>query len=280
MKALSRRIVSVSNTQQIMKAMNLVAASKVQKYKSKMEAVRPFFGQAQNFLADGIHMEDVNDHIFFTPRKTGRAVYVVMCGERGLCGSYNANILKTAFADMERDTSRNIEVIAVGAKCREYFVRRNKKVIENYDGVLENPTYSVASAIAQSLATMYTTDNESERIDEIYVAYTQFETLLSHNPSVIPLLPFEPKPAKEEVIYEPNIDTYLRKAVPEYLAMYIFGAMVDAGVCEQASRMTSMDAAASNAGDIVDDLKLQYNRQRQGVITQEISEIVSGANAI
>ena len=296
MKAIKRRITSVKNTKQIMKAMNLVAASKVQKFKTKMEAVRPMFHESADFLAGGIDAHDGVESVYLSSNALAGAsgvssdssssdrkvAYIVITGERGLCGSYNANIFKAALTHME---SKNERIIAVGARCKEFFVRRGKTIVGNHAGVLENVPYSVAEEVAQSLVAMFTSEDPEVKVDEIYIAYTKFETLLSHEASVVKLLPFDPSSSsgsgqKKEIIYEPDIDTYLRKAVPVYLAMFIYGAMLESSVCEQASRMTSMDAAARNADEIVDNLTLQYNRQRQGAITQEISEIVGGANAI
>ena len=279
MKALKRRITSVNNTQQIMKAMNLVAASKVQKNKTKMEAIRPMFLEAKDFMANGVYSNDVENDIFFAKSSGKRTAYIVVCGERGLCGSYNANVLKKALEQMEGKEGEHI--ITVGAKCKEFFARRRKRMVADYAGVLENVNYPVAEDIAQRLMELYLSDDTEKRVDEIFIIYTQFETLLSQEPCAVKLLPFEPSPtSQKEIIYEPDVNIYLKKSVPVYLAMFIYGAMVESAVCEQASRMTSMDAASRNAGEIVDKLTLQYNRIRQGAITQEISEIVGGANAI
>ena len=288
LKALKRRIASVSNTQQIMKAMNMVSASKVHKNKLKMEAIKPLFNASKEFFEQGIYFENQEENIYFASRSSSNIAYVVISGERGLCGSYNSNILKTALAHMEVENIGTKEhIIIIGAKGKEFFLRRNKHVIDNYAGVLESVSYSVAENIADSLTKMFAGDDEhpenhENQIDEIYVVYTQFETLLSHIPKVVKLLPFAPNEidSDENIIYEPDICTYLKKAVPIHLAMYIYGTMVESSVCEQASRMVSMDAAARNAEEIVDDLTLLYNRQRQSVITQEISEIIGGANAI
>jgi F-type H+-transporting ATPase subunit gamma len=280
MKALKRRIISVGNTQQIMKAMNLVAASKVQRNRAKYEAANPMFVEAQEFMANGVSHQDAAENIYYESRDVKKSAYVVISGERGLCGGYNANLLKEALAHM--DTDKNEQIIAVGAKCREYFVRRRKDIVAEHVGVLENVAYSTATAIACQLIDMFTSEDLNNRVDEIYIAYTQYETLLSYTPKVVRLLPFEPLQvgSQREAIYEPDVHTYLHKAVPVYLAMFIFGAMTESAVCEQAARMVSMDAAARNAEEIIEDLTLQYNRQRQDVITQEISEIVGGANAI
>ena len=298
LKAIKRRIASVSNTQQIMKAMNMVSASKVHKNKLKMEAIKPLFDDTKDFFDQGIAFENQEDNIYFASRSRRSTAYIVISGERGLCGSYNSNVLKAALSHMENENIETKEkIITIGAKGKDFFVRRNKNVVDDHPGVLENISYSVAEDIAVSLTKMFVEDdenlgnydnheNQGNLIDEIYIVYTQFETLLSHIPTVVKLLPFEPSvpenviESDDTVIYEPDVYTYLKKAVPIYLAMYIYGAMVEASVCEQASRMISMDAAARNAEEIVDDLTLLYNRQRQSVITQEISEIVGGANAI
>jgi F-type H+-transporting ATPase subunit gamma len=279
MKAIKRRIVSVRNTQQIMKAMNLVAASKVQKNKSKLESIRPLYDEVKLFISQGVSSKDAHNTEYYEAREVKRSAYVVLSGERGLCGGYNANVLKEALKHMD---GKSESVIAVGAKCKEFFVRRGKETIAEHIGVLGSVSYAAANEIAQELLALYNSKDSEKRIDEIYLVYTEFETLLSLNPTVVKLLPLEPSSneAAREAIYEPDIETYLRKSVPIYIAMFLYGAMVESSTCEQAARMTSMDSAARNAEDIVDKLTLQYNRQRQSAITQEISEIVGGANAI
>ena len=283
MKAVKRRIGSVKNIQQIMKAMKLVATSKVQRFRVKMDAVKPMFDEANNFVQRGITHQDAMDSPYYQAREVKKVAYVVITGERGLCGSYNSNILKESLAHMNQN-AKSESVITLGAKGREYFVRRDKKHVAEYKGILENVSYKDAEAVAKQLVNMYNAEGE-DRVDEVYLAYTQFETLLSHVPTVTKLLPLgAPDENTEaggvEVDYEPDVLTYLDKAVPVYLTMLIYGAMTQASVCEQAARMTSMDSASRNAEELVDKLTLQYNRQRQGAITQEISEIVGGANAI
>jgi len=275
MKAIKRRIASVRNTQQIMKAMNLVAASKVQKNKSKLEAVAPLIKSAKDFVANSVQHPDILENEFYQPRPVKNTAYVVISGERGLCGSFNANVLKMALGHME---DKNEHVIAVGAKSKEFMARRKKNVIADYVGVLESAPYGVATEIAEQLASMFA----EQKVDEVYIVHTEFINLLSQNPQVTKLLPLETTSTVVEAdrIYEPDIHTYLAKAIPIHLATFIYGAMVESSVCEQASRMTSMDAATRNAGELVDKLTLQYNRQRQSAITQEISEIVGGANVI
>jgi F-type H+-transporting ATPase subunit gamma len=283
-KAIKRRLVSVKNTQQIMKAMNLVAASKLQKNRTKLDTVRPLFDESSGFFTHGVPRDEVEDSVYYQNRGVKNAAYVIISGERGLCGSYNANILKEAFTFVtdKAENGINERIVSVGAKTKEYFARRRKNIVYEYPGVMENITYEVAQDIALQLDNMFTSTNEAEKVEEIYVAYTKFGSLLSHNPTITKLLPFSEEANGDlmDVIYEPNVGTYLKKSVPVYLSMFIYGAMIESAVCEQAARMTSMDAAARNAGEILEDLTLELNRRRQGAITQEISEIVGGANAI
>jgi len=284
MKAIKRRIGTVKNIQQIMKAMNLVATSKVQKNRAKLMSIRPMFDDAKLFIESGVHHEEAQDSLYYVPKPTGRAAYAVICGDRGLCGSYNSNILKETLKHMGSTGTSDDLVVAIGSKAKDYFSRRGKSVVKDYKGVVDHLTYQTAADIAKQFVELYTTDDDSKRVDALYVAYTQFHTLLSHTPVVVKILPFEEHTgdtdSNKEMIYEPDVLTYLKKAVPIYISMYLYGAMTEAAVCEYASKMTSMDAASRNAGEIVDKLTLQYNRQRQGAITQEISEIVGGANAI
>jgi len=275
MKAIKRRIASVRNTQQIMKAMNLVAASKVQKNKAKLEAVTPLFDSAKDFISNGVQHPDILENDYYQMRPVSNTAYVVISGERGLCGSFNTNVLKLALSHME---DKNEHIIAVGAKSKEFFIRRKKNIIADYTGVLENAPYGIATEIVDLLVNLYA----DGKVDEVYIVHTDFINLLSQNPQVAKLLPLEAAVSEIEVekIFEPDIHTYLKKAIPIHLATFIYGTMVESSVCEQASRMTSMDAATRNAGDLVDKLTLQYNRQRQSAITQEISEIVGGANVM
>jgi len=292
MKAIKRRITSVNNTKQIMKAMNLVAASKLQKSKARMAAVQPLFEETQHFLENGIRHEDAAENIYFRASDGKRAAYVVITGDRGLCGGYNANMTKEAFNHM--NTGKHEKIIPVGIKGRDYFIRRKKNVLglgtfieasklKAYMGVTEGVPFGFAEDVGTFVHGLYTAEKEEERVDEVYVAYTRFESILSHIPCVEKILPLSlpsAEKAAQAVLYEPDVDTYLKKAMPIYVTMFIYGAMVESAVCEQAARMTSMDAATRNADEIIEDLKLEFNRKRQSVITQEINEIVSGANAM
>jgi len=280
MKEIKRRLISVKNTQQIMKAMNLVAASKLQKYKNRLEKARPLINGARQFLEETPIFDGSEECAFFEERPIKKSAFVIITAERGLCGGYNTNILKKANEVM---ADKNESVFAIGSKCRDYLVRRNKNIVKEHVGVLEIIDYRFAQQVAKDLCRRFISDDPEERFDELYIAYTKFETMLTQVPTVTKVLPLvsgQGGKKREEIIFEPDVVTYLMKSAPVYLTMFLYGAMLEAGVCEQASRMTSMDSADRNAGEIIDDLTLQYNRQRQSAITQEISEIVGGANAV
>ena len=283
MKHIKRRISSVRSTRQITKAMDLVAASKLQKIKARLKASRLMLEQAARIIDEVKTHKGAEGH-FFTGR--GRAVtssaYLVMTSNRGLCGGYNLNIVKKALAHMEEGAGKNEKIIALGDRGRSYFKRRGKNILFSDTADAETAFYEDAQALVQKLIELY---REGE-IDEIYVAYTHFESTLSHQPSVVKILPIDVTPQEEwqdgvvPMRYEPDYSAFLDEAIPHYLNMFIYGAMVEAVACEQAARMMSMDAATKNAEDIIDGLTLMYNRQRQSFITQEINEIVSGANSL
>ncbi|MCL2002377.1 MAG: ATP synthase F1 subunit gamma [Oscillospiraceae bacterium] len=278
MKAIKRRITSVNSTQQIMKAMNLVAASKLQRAKAQLNSVRPLYIGMLELMESFDSNSDAAEHIFFRKREAKNIAYLVVTGDRGLCGGYNLNMGKEAMALIGSKAGTREHIVVVGAKGNDYFRRRGKNVIRRFTTMADSASVEDAEQIAKLLTGLFV----SGEVDEVHIAYTHFETILSHEPRTRKLLPLGGDSAVPggEVIYDPGVQDFLDYAVPMYLSTVIYGAMVESGVCEQAARMTSMDAAARNAEEIIDDLTLVYNRKRQGAITQEITEIVSGANAI
>ena len=277
MKIIKRRIASVSNTQQIMKAMNLVAASKLQKAKSRLDAIRPLFYEVKRVM-DGVHCEDTMGNVFLEAREVKNVAYIVITSDRGLCGGYNANISKETLSFIN-NAGKNEKIITVGLKGWEYFRRRGKNILRRYMGVSETSFYEDVEQIGNQLASLY----KSGEIDEAYVAYTHFASMLSHVPRIVRVLPIGYKETADKhdmMEYEPDVNTFLERAVPRYLSVIIYGSMAESAVCEQVARMMSMDSASNNAEEIIEELTLDFNRKRQGIITQEVSEIVSGANAL
>ena len=283
MKAIKKRISSVNNTKKIMKAMDLVAASKLQKARTRLDDVRPLYDNIRLVMDEiraGLGADE--DVPFAQEREVKNVAYVILTSDRGLCGGYNTNVAKEALTLMNDNADVQCKVMTVGFKGYEYFRRRGKDIIQRYAGANETTTFDDAELIGTQLASMYT----SGEIDEAWLVYTHFETVLSHVPASMKLLPISAGPSGSgdskpaEMSYDPDIITFITSAVPMYLNVTIYGAMMESAVCEYASRMTSMSAATRNAGEIIDHLTLDYNRKRQGMITQEITEIVSGANAL
>ena len=281
MKQIKRRITSVSSTKQIMKAMDLVAASKLQKAKARLDVVRPLYQDIRGIMDDIQAGQGTEDNAFIKKRAVKNIAYVVITSDRGLCGGYNLNVSKEALAFMNANDAPE-KIISIGSKGNDFFRRRGKNVIHRIGCSTETAFYLDAEQIGALLVKMYLMGE----VDEVYVVYTHFETILAHVPTVFRLLPVgsgQPQDGKtkpDHVIYDPDANTFMTYAVPMYMKLFLYGAMIESVVCEQASRMTSMDAATRNAEEIIDDLTLVYNRKRQGAITQEITEIVSGANAL
>jgi F-type H+-transporting ATPase subunit gamma len=280
MKLIKRRIASVANTQQIMKAMDLVAASKLQKAKSRLDTIRPLFAETKRIM-DNIQWDDATrESIYVAKRDVKRTAYILITSDRGLCGGYNSNVSKEAFNHIVTE-NKNETVITVGAKGWEFLRRRGKSIHERLSGVSENVFYQDAERVGDMVRAMFTEKDEAKAVQEVYMVYTHFASMMSHVPKAERILPLTvPQGSGGGMNYEPNLETFLQDAIPMYVNVFIYGAMLESAACEQAARMMSMDAAAKNAEEIIDDLTLAYNRKRQGIITQEINEIVSGANAL
>lgn len=264
--------------------MNLVSASKLQKAKARLDDIRPMYSDIkkvmENIRAGATDGENIP---FAEPREVKNIAYIVLTGDRGLCGAFNTTLAKEAFAYIEAKEKKgmNPKVIAVGSKGWDYFRRRGKDIALRTEAASEASSFSDAEALGNMLAKMY----EDEEVDEVYIIYTHFQSVLAHIPYIEKLLPLKIDAEQQDssvtsfMSFDPDINTFIKNAVPMYLSITIFGAMMESVVCEQAARMTSMDSATRNAEEIIDDLTLLFNRTRQGLITQEITEIVSGANA-
>jgi len=304
MKAIKRRRLTVKNISQITKAMNLVATSKLQRARAALAAVsdpvRATFDIVYNTVS---HPKSLQHPLMQVREKVNRTAYVVITGNRGLCGGYNSNVCKELMRHAN-ENGKNPIVIPVGTKGRDYLRRRNYNVMD-YSQPGENPTFDEAHDLSNLLVNMYT-DGE---VDEVYIVYTKFITVLNLVPITRKVLPIDPeylrlvisdnlneneiwedlgffpqpeaKPAANvEIEFEPNLEEVLASVIPWYMSMFTYGAFASANLCEQAARMTSMDSSTKNAMEIIEKLTLMYNRQRQSIITQEITEIVSGANAL
>lgn len=279
MRDIKRRIKSVNSTQQITRAMYLVASSKLTRARNRLNDTRPFFNETRKAIADIVSGSKGISHPFLEEREVKSTAVIVIAGDRGLCGGYNANVNKTA---LERvNSSKDAKMITVGTKSREFFRLRGKTIVDSVTGISEKPRYEDALKIADKALQLFT----SGEVDEVYLTYTRFISTLSSEPKLIKVLPVDVDEFKNETesqshaltIYEPNEESVLDYVIPKYVNTVIFGALVESAVCELGARMTAMDSATENAIEMIDDLNLLYNRARQGAITQEITEIVGGS---
>ncbi|AHM55694.1 ATP synthase gamma chain [Peptoclostridium acidaminophilum DSM 3953] len=281
MKDIKRRIKSVSNTKQITKAMELVSSAKLRRAKEAVVQSRPYFETLYETIKDiAINTKGIKSP-FLEKREVKNKCYIVLSGDRGLCGGYNSNSLKTAVAHME---GKKEKVIAVGRKSAEFFSKRGYDVVSRHTGISERPQYSHGQDIAAKISELFT----KGEVDEVYLVYTYFQSALVQEPRVVKLLPLsfevsaeaEAEKGRGLVTYEPSEEEVLSYLVPKFLSGIVFGGMVESGASEQGARRMAMESATGNAEDMIGKLELLYNRARQATITQELSEIVAGANAL
>jgi len=276
---LRRRIKSIKSTQQITKAMKMVAAAKLRRAQEAVESARPFALKIKDVLSRVAAASGGASHPLLEVREVKRTAYVVITADRGLCGGFNANILRRAAGEV-RDIN-NPAIVAVGRKSRDYFTRRGFDVAASYVRLGETIQFSQAKEIAKFVMDKYM----AGEFDEVYLVFSEFINVLTQRPTKVKLLPVE-TPAEEkkgpgvEYIFEPSAESVLASLLPTYVETTVFRAMLEAKAGEQGARMTAMDSATKNAKELIHKLTLSLNRARQAAITKEISEIVGGAAAL
>ena len=272
-KDIKNRIRSMESTRQITKAMEMVAASKLRHAQTRVLNSRPYFETLYATIHDIAASGTEGDCAYFQQRGNRKRLYVVIAGDRGLAGGYNSNILKLVLSDLG---DCEATVLPIGKKSVDFFTGRNLPVLtQNY---AEAATVSVGDCF--SMAKLLSKSFLSGEFDEVYVAYTDFVSVLSQTPKLLKLLPLTPKEqgsSAGEIIYEPSPEEVLKTIVPEYLGGVLYGTLCESRASEQAARRTAMDAATQNAEDMIADLSLKFNQARQAAITQEITEIVAGS---
>ena len=274
-KEIKNRIRSMESTKQITKAMEMVAASKLRRAQAQVASSRPYF----EILRDTIDNIVENNRDFSSPYLTVRPVkkvaYIVIAGDRGLAGGYNSNILKLV---QSRIAGQDAVVLPIGKKAVDYFRSHKVPMLSEEHAVAADVSIGECFSVAKSLSKAF----RNGEFDEIYVAYTNFVSVLSQTPAVMQLLPLVREERKiegvsQDFLYEPDCAEVFDAIVPEYLGGILYGALCESRASEQAARRTAMDSATSNAEDMIADLSLKFNRARQAAITQEITEIVAGS---
>ncbi|MFI8711613.1 ATP synthase F1 subunit gamma [Brevibacillus brevis] len=280
-REIRRSIKSKKDMRQITKAMKMVAAAKLRRNQDKAEAARPYADKIQEVIASIASGNSGSKHPMLQNRPVKKTGYIVITSDRGLAGGYNANILRKVVNTINEKHKSKDEygIFVIGRKGRDFFSKRNYPLLEEVTGLPASPAFADIKKIAGAAVQMF----ENEQIDELYLCYNKFQSAISQIPTVKQLLPLEaPESNNARAInyeYEPSSEEVLADLLPKYAETLVYSALLEAKASEEGSRMTAMGNATDNATDMINRLTLSYNRARQAAITQEISEIVAGANA-
>lgn len=283
MRDIKRRKDSIQSTQQITKAMKLVSTVKLQRARSRAENARPYFDKMYETIQSILAKSERLDHPFLTGSGSERKAVIVVTSNRGLAGGYNNNVTRLIVDSGWR--KEDVDIYGVGRKGVETLARRDYHIVSDDSEVMNAPSFADAAAIGEKVLDAFA----AGEIGEIYLAYTKFKNTVVHVPTLIRLLPVDVeekqeagKQTKSETLmnYEPEPEEALGLLIPKYINSTIFGAFIESAASENGARMQAMDAATSNADEMISTLSLVYNRARQGAITQELTEIISGAEAL
>lgn len=280
LKDIKRRIKSVKNTQQITKAMKMVAAAKLKRAHDDIVAARPYAQKMldiANSLASRVRPDA---HPLLSKREGKKVELVIVISDRGLCGGFNSNIIRASEGFIRKNADNaGITLNLIGKKAKDYFKRRGLVIRQERPVGSGRPNYAAAAEIAKEIVDSYV----KETFDETYLIYSEFKSALSQKPVIQRLLPIEPLKEAEagaEHIYEPSQEAILADILPKYIEVQIFRALLESAASEHGARMAAMDSATKNAKEMIEGLALKYNRLRQAAITKELMEIIGGAEAL
>ena len=281
MRDIKRRKGSIQSTQQITKAMKLVSTVKLQRAKQNAEKSQTYFHCMYNTVHSILRRTQNLEHKYLKSGESGKKAVIVITSNRGLAGGYNSNVIK--LITQGELANEDLAIYAIGKKGKDALAK-NYEIRADYSDVIEDPVYAEAMKISKEVLTAF----ENGEVSEIYLAYTGFKNTVVHIPTLLKLLPVEvsgeEETAQEDdhvmMNFEPEDEEALDLLIPKYITSLIYGGMIEAIASENGARMQAMDAATSNAEEMIEDLTLLYNRARQGSITQELTEIIAGANAI
>lgn len=282
LRDIRKRIRSVKNTRQITKAMKMVSAAKLRRAQEGVIAARPYAQTLDAVMSTLIgRAEGEVGHPLLTRREVKKVELVVITSDRGLAGGFNANITRKALKYLAENKALEITVSTIGRKGTDFLRGRGVTIRKDNAGTFQRVSYATADAIAKELSKRFL-DGE---VDAVYVLYNEFVSAISQVPSMVQLLPFEAKQAEKtgslvDYKYEPNAQAVLEQLVPQAVSVKVYRALLESVAAEHAARMTAMENATRNAGDMIGSLTLFYNRSRQAQITKELVEIVSGAEAL
>jgi F-type H+-transporting ATPase subunit gamma len=292
LRDIRNRISSVNNTQQITKAMKMVAAAKLRKAQDKMNNTRPYASKIEEVAGRLANNTKTANPVMRKPEEVKNVLFIVIGSDRGLCGGFNNNLFKDVESRIQSNFSSHLKsetlsMITIGKKASAYFKKRKYNVIEAFQGFFDDIQYNKTSDIMAS-ATKQFIDG---KFDEVYISYNEFKSVIAQNRKTQKVLPIDPETIGNsksdnasvstiDYLYEPDSQALLDKLLPLHLNMQLWRAVLESNASEQGARMTAMDSATENAKELERDLRLEYNQARQSAITTEISEIVSGAQAL
>ena len=289
LRDIRNRIESIKNTQQITRAMKMVAAAKLRKAQDRIIETRPYASKMKEVVARLVRNSSEENVLLRIPESKDKVLLIVVGSDRGLCGGFNNNLFKVVEKTVEKEYSEykesgNLSLICIGRQAVKYFGKRNYDVIAEYPGFWDDIKFNKAIDIMKSVIA----DFKSGDFDEVKLAYNEFKSVIAQNRLIESVLPINPdslvnaeeESSATEYIFEPDVENILKKLLPLHLNLQLWKAMLESNAAEQGARMTAMDNATENAQEMKEDLQLEYNRARQSAITTEISEIISGAQAL
>lgn len=291
LRDIRNRITSVNNTQQITKAMKMVAAAKLRKAQERMVQNRPYASKIQNVVGRLVDSSSASNKIMRSSEEVGKVLIVIVGSDKGLCGGFNNNLFKevekTIESDLQSYRDENaLSLITIGKKAGAYFKKRQYNIIDSHPGFFDDLQYDLTSQIMSDVTEKFV----NEEYDEVLIAFNEFKSVITQNRKIDKVLPIDPSlisgdsddASKDtnDYIFEPNSEVILEKLLPLHLNIQLWKAVLESNASEQGARMSAMESATENAKDLEQELRLKYNKARQSAITTEISEIVSGAQAL
>lgn len=287
LRDIKRRIVGVKSTQQITKAMKMVAAARLRRAQENILNARPYSRKIAQMLQHLLNVEKDFANPLFTEREVKKILMIVVTSDRGLCGSFNMNVIRTAEELIKNDynsfyANNNLQLICIGKKGNDYFTKKEFPVVGSYPGIFSHLKFEFASSLIKEISSKYI----NGEIDKVIVVFNEFKSVIQQNTLVeqlIPIKPFEQSVeshSQVDYIYEPDKTKIIETLLPKHLNAQMWRVLLDSYAAELGARMTAMDMATENAKELIRSLNLTYNKERQASITKEILEIVSGANAL
>lgn len=290
LRDIRNRIESIKNTQQITRAMKMVAAAKLRKAQDRIIETRPYTAKMKRVVGRLVESSKLDNELLSKPETTDKVLFIIVGSDRGLCGAFNNNLFKVVEKTLKEEYGEylqngNLSLICIGRQAAKHFGKRDYDIVAEYPGFWDNIVFNKATSIMKSVIA----DFKSGKYDEVKLAYNEFKSVIAQNRLIENVLPINPSQliddedqdiSATEYIYEPDIENILKKLLPLHLNLQLWKAILESNAAEQGARMTAMDNATENAQEMREDLQLEYNRARQSAITTEISEIISGAQAL